>query len=177
MDPDNVATQAPTKPVLAEEGIVIHPGDPPLKPDVLEVQNVTNEAAPVLSLSQEFEPTPDMLKFRDTLIRTDAMRSGVREVCRMAGLHEDTYYKWSLRHGEVFRKWIGQQWGMRKQAGLIKLLEIGLARAEHDFEYWEKMVELFGRDDMIAPSPANNWEAVQRVTALYTLEKQKEKDG
>ncbi len=172
---NNEAVRSPETVEIVEEGIVVHPETTQPKADVLEVQNVTNEAIPddqrVPLMSPEFEPTSDMLKFRDVLVRTDAMRQGIHQVCRDAGLHEDTYFKWMSRYGEPFKQWISKQWAMRKQAGLLKLLSIGLSKAETDFNYWAKMIDLFGKDDAIAPAP--NWQEVQRITAQYTLEKKK----
>lgn len=173
MNENNDLPQSPTSLTTPEEGIVVHPETETPESETLAVDNVTNEAA-VPQSSLNFEPTVDMLKFRDTLIRTEAMRQGLREVCRQAGLHEETYNKWVLRYGDNFKKWISSQWGMRKQSGLFQLLSIGLEKASTDYSYWRDMVKLFSEDDSISPGAMGNLETIQRITAQYTLEKKKE---
>lgn len=176
MNENNDPLQSPTSSILPEEGIVVHPEVETPKEETLSVDNVTNEAI-VPQSSPSFEPTTDMLKFRDTLIRTEAMRQGLHEVCRQSGLHEDTYNKWVLRYGDNFKKWISYQWGMRKQSGLFQLLSVGLEKASTDYNYWRDMVKLFSEDDSISPGAIGNLETVQRITAQYTLEKKKEENA
>ena len=174
MDPNNDVTQASTSPVNPEEGIVIHPETAQPKADVLEVQNVTNEAQDVGNLSGEFEPTPAMIKFRDTLIRTDALRNGLSAVLKKAGLDDSIYWTWRTRYGKPFEDWVFKQWTLRKHAMLMRAYEVGLTRMDRDYDYWKTMMEFLHRGDAISGSAVGNWDAVQRLTTQYTLERKKD---
>lgn len=143
--------------------------------EVLQSHELPQEVSmSVVSLSTDFVPTPAMIRFRDALVITPTTRHSIQRVCRQAGLHEKTYFKWVERWGNSFKKWVWNEIeGMRFEAR-IRLEVIGMDRAGSDYRYWSKMMDILSREDTVPTPATGNLETIQRITAQYTLEEKKE---
>jgi hypothetical protein len=94
-----------------------------------------NQQSNVSTDKEEFKPTPHMIVWLDTVIKTPT--DVVDEISRVSGVDESTYYNWLKKDG--FIEWFERERNKKLRAHAWRLDNMGLKQARRDHRYWESM--------------------------------------